>query len=592
MPANDAGLYSPEDFTTGTSSGFGSNTQNLLDKAYGLSGMNANANGNNPLSVVSPWAAQQTAIDYANDPYGYAARTSYLTNQMTGGANSVADITKYQLGGDPNAAQNYANQEFLQAGAAGQRAAPVLDQSGTGFVQNTLNALGMRQMQGAMNGGEGQGLVGKVGNAQMQLGQQGQGSGLMGQAGQGLLAYGQMPAGPSVAERAMQQQGDAAMRQQASLAASARGGGSALALQNAATNAANIGVGMNQNLGIQRAQEDMANRQFAANSLNSAANVFGNQSQLQQNALAGAGGTYAGQNAFQQNAYNNVGNSLNNAGQLAFNSANAQAGLQAGQNQLNDQTAINRTQIGYGLLGQQMQGNIKYDEDRTGNHLGLHNADFANRDRTGEGTITGSAGWDKLIGAGASTGGAVLAMSDIRGKKNISPAGDQVSDAFRTANRDADYMRSGGASYPELASARPTYAYPYEGLAQPQRQEISRADPYPAYSYDYKDPNAPGAEPGQQFGPMAQDLEKTPAGKSVVSTGKDGKKRIDAGRLTLMNASETSKLRGEVDRLKADAAAREPNLGQRLGLAMSNIGAQLGQRADYPVVRQPGGYTY
>jgi hypothetical protein len=58
------------------------------------------------------------------------------------------------------------------------------------------------------------------------------------------------------------------------------------------------------------------------------------------------------------------------------------------------------------------------------------------------------------------------------------------------------------------------------------------------YRYRYKDPGAPGAAPGVHYGPMAQDLESSGAiGRSVVSTGPDGKKRIDAGRLILALAS-------------------------------------------------------
>jgi len=75
--------------------------------------------------------------------------------------------------------------------------------------------------------------------------------------------------------------------------------------------------------------------------------------------------------------------------------------------------------------------------------------------------------------------------------------------------------------------------------------------PAVAYSYEYKDPHAPGAAPGRQIGPMAQDLEKTPAGASAVKTGPDGKKMVDASRLSLVNAAATGEAQRRLDALEA-----------------------------------------
>jgi hypothetical protein len=47
--------------------------------------------------------------------------------------------------------------------------------------------------------------------------------------------------------------------------------------------------------------------------------------------------------------------------------------------------------------------------------------------------------------------------------------------------------------------------------------------------FKYKDPKAEGAAPGQRYGVIAQDLEKTPMGKSIVVTMPDGHKGIDTG---------------------------------------------------------------
>ena len=48
-----------------------------------------------------------------------------------------------------------------------------------------------------------------------------------------------------------------------------------------------------------------------------------------------------------------------------------------------------------------------------------------------------------------------------------------------------------------------------------EKEALKAVDASPGYSYDYKDPEAMGATSGRQFGVMAQDLEKTPAGRSV-----------------------------------------------------------------------------
>jgi len=52
-----------------------------------------------------------------------------------------------------------------------------------------------------------------------------------------------------------------------------------------------------------------------------------------------------------------------------------------------------------------------------------------------------------------------------------------------------------------------------------------------AHSYRYKDPDMPGAGHGTFVSPMAQEIESTDLGKSAVSTGPDGYKRVDYGKL-------------------------------------------------------------
>lgn len=71
------------------------------------------------------------------------------------------------------------------------------------------------------------------------------------------------------------------------------------------------------------------------------------------------------------------------------------------------------------------------------------------------------------------------------------------------------------------------------------------------HAYEYKDPNAPGAAPGPQEGPMADELKHL----GVVQPGPDGYDRVDGARLSLKNASATGELAREVEALRGEIAA-------------------------------------
>lgn len=63
---------------------------------------------------------------------------------------------------------------------------------------------------------------------------------------------------------------------------------------------------------------------------------------------------------------------------------------------------------------------------------------------------------------------------------------------------------------------------------------LFNARPAKGYSYRYKDPRAPGAAPGKQFGPMAQDMLKSgPGVASAVHRGPNGMLAVDPDRAAL-----------------------------------------------------------
>jgi hypothetical protein len=143
-------------------------------------------------------------------------------------------------------------------------------------------------------------------------------------------------------------------------------------------------------------------------------------------------------------------------------------------------------------------------------------------------------------------------------------------------------MSSSGRTRHSVARRRP-YT-PRRKLRTPDTAALDRSAgyrPVGTYGYEYKNPNAPGAAPGPQSGPMADELKGLPG---VVKPGPDGFDRVDLGRLSLNNASELGQHRRELDD-KADRSEVEKLRRQlaALGGATSTgtpderLGAALGQ---------------
>lgn len=104
----------------------------------------------------------------------------------------------------------------------------------------------------------------------------------------------------------------------------------------------------------------------------------------------------------------------------------------------------------------------------------------------------------------------------------------------------------------------------------------------PAYDYNYKPGMGP---PGRQTGPMAQDLESTVAGRSVVHDTPDGK-AIDPNRLALVNASAIGELGNKLDAVLTggapkDVAGRYGTPGYARDLAQGQADASGSQVAKF-----------
>lgn len=74
-----------------------------------------------------------------------------------------------------------------------------------------------------------------------------------------------------------------------------------------------------------------------------------------------------------------------------------------------------------------------------------------------------------------------------------------------------------------------------------------------SYEYRYKEPDAEGAAPGKNFGPMAQDIEKSKIGKSMIRETADGK-MVDLGRAVMAALSGLGAQNKRLDKIERRAA--------------------------------------
>ena len=330
--------------------------------------------------------------------------------------------------------------------------------------------------------------------------------------------------GPSAAELQMRLGNAQAAAAQSSLAAGHKGYSTA-ALRAAMRNTAALQQTNNAQTGILRAQEQAQGRQELAGVIQGtrAADIdvakanagFSQETGLNyaqaQNRMAElqaqitqAGGQF---NAAQQNelaklqAQLDAGNAQFNAGQrnetARFNAGEANKGATT------DSEVRLRTELAN--LDAQLKAQGMNDEQRRAylqaylvNQGQVLQSDAAYASRVAGDNITGKDVLGATASGGTTLGAAAITASDRRGKTDIKPESD--ADV-------ADFL--------------------------------SKLE---AYSYRYKDPEAPGASPGEHVGPMAQELERSKIGRTVVTTGPDGMKAVDTERLTMALAGALARV--------------------------------------------------
>jgi hypothetical protein len=393
-----------------------------------------------------------------------------------------------------------------------------------------------------------------------------------------LRNYYQQGPGPSAAEAQLAQGQNAAMAQAIALAHSGRGsGGNAVAMRNAAFQNAATNQQTNAQAATLRAQEGQAWRQQQLGAMGLEQNALGNLRGEDISTMAGANQTGLG--------YGQLGQGYLQLGD--------QAGLQ-GESLMND------------IYGKQLSA----DTARFGAEKGYDASTYNQAPwwlaptLTVAGGIAGGIAGGPAGAAGGAAGGSAVAngiSSDVRAKKNIQPtdamsllrqltggqsgvpmnspsasgygangAADFTMQPYNTDTFNVSDVRAKKNIMP--AEAAGTLRAVFGGPAQAPTYDLRPAQ---AYSYDYKNPHQPGAAPGRQVGPMAQDLEKTPAGASTVFNGPRGK-GVDTSRLALVNAAATAEQQRKQDEqdqhianlyrlLDAGAARGAADVGSRFG---------------------------
>jgi hypothetical protein len=354
--------------------------------------------------------------------------------------------------------------------------------------------------------------------------------------------------GPSQAQAQLQAGQDAAMRQQIAMARSGRGlAGEAAAMRGAAWNNAQLQSQTNQQAAQLRAQEqsDFLNRRMQAL-----------QSVGAQDAAMAQFGTQAGLQ-----------------GQLQSQQMRDQYSLGLGQQALASQGLGQQAfSQGMNVLGMEQQGGIALE---TGQAQSSLQAQLANQQNQ-------TARFGATMGAIGGVAGAAVAKSDERSKtkiRSLSTENAELRSALDAIAGVPNQVRGAQVEYPSAGARRPGRGLMGAGevtasdLDAIGRQAIDTIRQAPGYSYEYKEPGSDGAAPGRHAGPMAQDLERTPLGRSLVREAPDGTKMVDSTRAGMTALAAASEQQRELDELRRKVAA---------------IG---GERAPMPTPRTPAWLT-
>jgi hypothetical protein len=538
--------------------------------------------------------ANPTSSAKGGPEYGPGGGGIFGQDVSVGGIHQAkVDPNAFQWGGDPNAAQNTYNQLNQQGYQWGQTDSAMANKFANGAAPTIDYGAAGQQAQMAM---------GAAGQANTARGQQQDALALQRQAARGQA--------PSVAQLQMQQGMENAVASQQSQAASARG---PAALAMAQSQAAGNIAAAQQNTAAQTAQLRAGEMAQARNEYAQGASGI-RSGDVSQQGVYQQGQNIAGQQAqaqaqmqAQQNALNQQGwlqaQGLGQQGQLGSEQAgigvmNQNLTAQVQGQQLNSEN-YNKAQE---LYQKQLEGNAERDQktnkglfDSAVSAIGSVAGAFLSDERekrdispvgdedSDEGGASRGAGakptsFQRMAQQGNNMaamypGGPMgsMAMSDRRAKQDAYEAGaedmqSQMRAMFgapgpaqeKAAHDSFQWGHGAPGGDPRMSDAEAA------GLARDaDRMQAEQAAMYgaPSQMLDQLDPYAFKYKPGtgmdpneQHYGVMAQDLERSPMGASLVRDTPDGK-MVDTKKATMANMAAATDLH---DRVKALEMSRSP----------------------------------
>jgi len=333
---------------------------------------------------------------------------------------------------------------------------------------------------------------------------------------------------------------------------------------------ANLGMGgIGMNIGAQQAAGGLEQTGFGTQ-----AGAIGAGGQLemggygQAGQLYGAGAGYGLQNLGLQGQIEQGG--LNFAGQHQQNELNA-AAIQAGQNQAAYNSQMQLWGAGLGMAGAWMaasdrdlkkdikpandelfipkEGQYEVPRNRGGiDYAAEFNKDpfYGNFSTFEKGPPATPEGFGQGVGI---SGPNQMQAPPAPAAAGPSPAMQGFGQGLASLGGGMKQAGAGGAINP--VTGLPYYQPQMAMSDEREKESVKAIENAPGYSYNYTDPDAMGAAPGRQYGIMAQDLEKTPAGRSVVKQGPGGAKMVDTSRLTMVNTAALNGMQKHIDELEA-----------------------------------------
>jgi len=351
--------------------------------------------------------------------------------------------------------------------------------------------------------------------------------------------------GPSAAQAQLQSGLNQAQSSNLAMARSGRGwGGGASSLSQAAVQNAQAGQQAANQSAALRAQETAAWRQRQAANLQANAGV---NMGLSQQAMQGQ--VNQNQIALQQQQQNDAAQQALYSGALQGAGQSAQVGLQGAQAAAGIGQQAYGQQLGaYQGAGQAAMAGIQAGHEANMGGLqaggsmalqGLGQGAGTTLSGLGQGGAQYAQGQQTALAAEGMQGqieGAYQQYEQQETQNYLQAAGMEQGVALQNAQMgNALVGASIGAAGSLLGSAaKLSDATTKTGIAPADDAMLDLLDKAPAFGWEYSDPTEPGAGEGRFFGQMAQDLEKSEVGASLVKDAPTGRKMVDGVRAGLV----------------------------------------------------------